>query len=168
MTAIAMFDPKMATPVLNQLHSVVAELDFSRLKHKYTTGEEPEMAEAEWDFGEKEYRRFLSLKAWYPSVELVPNKLVDKVWHAHILDTMAYAKDCEKVFGFFLHHFPYFGIYGKEDYQQLVTAFDKSCALYERHFGPYPDKSQFQAMRCAGHACHVPTECACRTPEACK
>jgi len=49
---------------------------------------------------------------------------------------MAYAKDCETVFGYFMHHFPYFGIYGKEDYQQLVTAFDKTCALSRKtHFG---------------------------------
>ena len=75
MTAIAMLDPKTALHVLNQLHPVVAELDFSRLKHKYTTGDEPEMAEAEWDFGDQDYRRSLSLKAWYHSVEFLPNKL---------------------------------------------------------------------------------------------
>lgn len=168
MTAIATVPPQMTLSACNKLHSAVAELDLSRLKNKYTKGVNPEMTEAEWEFGEKEYRRFLSLKAWYPEFPLVPNELVDKMWHAHILDTKAYAEDCERVYGYFVHHYPYFGINGKEDYRNLVEAFGITCQLYESKFGAYPDEAVFQAARCAGHACHAPTECACRTPEACK
>lgn len=152
------------------LEPAVEALDFSRLRHKYTASSEAEMTEEEWDFGELEYRRFLSLKVCYPGKPLVPSKLIDKIWHAHILDTKAYREDCDKVFGQFIDHFPYFGIYGTEDYRNLQFAYKETLALYEKHYGPYPRTSPFVhiASRCEGHACHVPSECACRVEGACK
>jgi len=50
------------------------------------------------------YRRFLSIAA--EGVRVVPTEDIDRVWHAHILHTDAYARDCERVFGFFFHHNP--------------------------------------------------------------
>lgn len=154
----------------NKLDPAVKSLDFKRLRHKYTSSSEAEMTEKEWDLGEREYRRFLSLKVYYPGVSLVPSKLVDKIWHAHILDTKAYREDCDKIFGKFIDHFPYFGIYGKEDYQDLQDAFKKTQSLYENHFGPYPSALPIGATssRCQDHACHVVSECACRVEGACK
>lgn len=146
----------------------VAKLDFERLKHKHTESSEAEMTAEEWDVAEKEYRRFLSLKSFYPSVSLVPTKMIDEIWHAHILDTRAYREDCQTVFGQFIDHYPYFGIYGEEDYRDLQDAFERTVALYERHFGKFPTGHQTEAMRCADHACHVPTSCACRVTGACK
>lgn len=35
-----------------------------------------------------------------------PEPDVDAVWHEHILHTQQYAKDCESIFGAFLHHTP--------------------------------------------------------------
>jgi len=150
----------------NLLTEDVSELNFQRLKHKMTETTEAEMTAEQWDEGELEYRRFLSLKQWYPGVSLVPSKLVDKIWHAHILDTRAYREDCNNVFGRFIDHYPYFGIYGEDDYQALQYSFTQTITLYERHFGDYPKETT--ASRCEGHACHVPTECACRVPETCK
>ncbi|MCO7233432.1 MULTISPECIES: glycine-rich domain-containing protein-like [unclassified Cobetia] len=147
----------------------VSRLDFDRLKHKYTASSEAEMSVESWDKAEREYRRFLSLKAFYPAVSLVPSKEVDALWHAHILDTRAYREDCHQVFGRFIDHYPYFGIYGEDDYQQLKDAFAQTVALYEKHFGAYPGGgTESQAMRCQDHACHVPTSCACRVEGACK
>jgi len=142
------------------LEPSVAALDFTRLCHKYTASNEAEMTVQEWAFGEQEYRRFLSLKVCYPGVSMVPSKLVDKIWHAHILDTKAYREDCDKVFGKFIDHFPYFGIYGKDDYRNLQLAFKETQELYEKHFGAYPGSSPLGevASRCQGHACHVPSE----------
>lgn len=152
------------------LEPAVAALDFTRLCHKYTASNEAEMTEQEWALGEQEYRRFLSLKVCYPGVSMVPSKLVDKIWHAHILDTKAYREDCDTVFGKFIDHFPYFGIYGKEDYRNLQSAFKETQELYEKHFGAYPGSSPLGevASRCQDHACHVPSECACRSSGACK
>ena len=149
------------------IHPLVAAIDFNRLKWKLTESGEPKMSHEKCDLAEREYRRFLTLKKLYPAAELVPNKVLDEFWHAHILDTASYHKDCEAVFGHYLHHFPYFGIYGEDDYQNLVDAFESTKTLYRRHFGPYPSDLD-TASRCQDHACHVPTECACRTPEACR
>jgi hypothetical protein len=57
-----------------------------------------------------EYRHFLYLIYWNRRLEghlpIVPTKLADKLWHAHIIFTIDYAKMCDDVFGTFLHHQP--------------------------------------------------------------
>ncbi|GAA5525298.1 hypothetical protein Maes01_01864 [Microbulbifer aestuariivivens] len=150
------------------LSPAVASLDFARLKYKVTQTAEAEMTEEAWDKGEEEYRRFLTLKQMYPGVSLVPSKLVDQVWHAHILDTRAYREDCNTVFGRFIDHYPYFGIYGEDDQQALQDNFEQTIELYERHFGPYPSRTSHPARCGDDHACHAPSACACRVPGACK
>ncbi len=37
---------------------------------------------------------------------LTPTPDVDEVWHAHLLHTKDYLRDCMRVFGRFLHHEP--------------------------------------------------------------
>lgn len=150
------------------LSKQIMQLDLSRLKHKNAQSEDASIPSEQWDQAELEYRRFLQLKLLYPGLSLVPSKQVDAIWHEHILDTRAYREDCENVFGYFLDHYPYFGIYGKDDYRNLTKAFEKTVAIYEKHFGTYPTPSPINASRCADHACHVPSECACRSPGACK
>src|SRR5690348_3991211 len=56
------------------------------------------------------YRRYLTLCMLHEDVPCVPNTPIDTIWHQHILDTVAYADDCERIFGKFLHHFPYYGL----------------------------------------------------------
>lgn len=74
--------------------------------------------------------------------------------------------DCLKVFGSYLHHYPYFGIHDELDQQNLENAFKRTKELYEIWFGPYPDFTA--AARCGDdHACHAPSSCACRVPGAC-
>jgi hypothetical protein len=81
-----------------------------------------------------EYKRFLKLTSKYRSKSIIPTQLVDEVWHTHILDTRKYARDCDHVFGFLLHHNPYLGINGDELFWS--SAFDQTKALYEKEFGP--------------------------------
>ena len=50
-------------------------------------------------------------------------------------DTRKYAADCETVFGFFLHHDPYFGISGEEDRLRNLEAFAATQVLWEEAFG---------------------------------
>jgi len=147
------------------IHPLVARLDFTRLCWKLTHSSEATLSEEQCAFAEAEYRKFLTLKILHPTVSLVPSKTVDDFWHAHILDTHAYRDDCNSVFGYFLDHFPYFGIYGDEDAANLSVSFDTTRVLYSRYFGPYPDAT---ASRCEGHACHVTSTCACRVVGACK
>ncbi|WP_206696905.1 glycine-rich domain-containing protein [Marinomonas algicola] len=151
----------------------VHAIDFQKLKWKLTKSAEATWSDDMCDFAELEYKKFLTLKLLYPRVSLVPSKIVDKFWHEHILDTKSYAEDCMTLFGSFLHHYPYFGIYGDDDQKALQVAFDETIAVYESHFGSYPTDVLFsqqnvEAARCSDHACHAPSTCACRVPGACK
>jgi hypothetical protein len=71
----------------------------------------------------------------HPETTVAPSKEIDKFWHAHILDTMKYAEDCQQVFGYFLHHFPYFGLRGADDAAQLAQAGEEMERLYRQEFG---------------------------------
>lgn len=84
---------------------------------------------------ETKYRLLLALNLLYPSEHLVVNKILDDYWHQHILDTRKYAEDCQQIFGYFLHHYPYFGIEGEEDKQQNREAFALTQQLWEDAFG---------------------------------
>lgn len=87
---------------------------------------------------EKWYKRFLCLNAIYPNRSIVPTKSIDTFWHYHILDTEKYAEDCQGVFGYFLHHFPYFGLRGEEDRKNLVDASKETWDLFRSHFAEEP------------------------------
>lgn len=84
------------------------------------------------------YKRFLYLNAVYPDRSIVPTKVIDKFWHYHILDTEKYAEDCQNVFGYFLHHFPYFGMRSDQDRQNLLDASKQTWDLFQEHFGEEP------------------------------
>jgi hypothetical protein len=116
--------------------TTLATIDFSMLKHKLQDREEGlGWTAAQCDIAERDYKQFLALKFAYPEAEIVPNQAVDKFWHFHILDTQAYARDCEQVFGYFVHHFPYFGMRDAQDLRDLHVAFADTTALYALHFG---------------------------------
>ncbi len=149
------------------IHPAIEQLDFARIKHKLMVSEDGD----KWSFeqcelAEREYKRFLTLIKVNDRLEIVPTKLMDKFWHQHILDTVAYHKDSIQVFGYFLHHFPYFGIYGKKDQENLSNSFEKTKRMYREYFGEEIDAPE--ASRCEDHACHVESECACRTSGACQ
>jgi hypothetical protein len=55
---------------------------------------------------EYEYRKFLLECKKSSGRHIVPGRLVDEFWHAHILHTKLYAEDCMTYFGYFLHHAP--------------------------------------------------------------
>ena len=84
---------------------------------------------------ELEYRRFLMLMKKFPHEQTAPLVDVDTFWHYHILDTMKYAADCEAVFGYFLHHFPYIGMRGEDDEAELARIGQRMKELYEAEFG---------------------------------
>lgn len=99
------------------------------------------------------YRCFLVLNEIYPNISIVPSKEIDKVWHAHILDTAKYREDCQRVFGRFVDHFPYFGLRGEEDAKNLQTTYQASRALFIEHFGADPSISIVQAADCGSGSC---------------
>ena len=93
------------------------------------------------------YKRFLTLLVTHPETTVAPSKEIDKFWHGHILDTMKYAEDCQQVFGYFLHHFPYFGLRGADDAAQLSQAGQDMERLYQQEFGE-PMPSEASAAYC--------------------
>ena len=91
------------------------------------------------DRAELWYKRFLFICLKYPEWEIVPTKEIDAIWHQHILDTRAYHDDCELALGFYLHHYPYFGILGEEDLRNLKRALDNTIQLFQEELGEEVD-----------------------------
>jgi hypothetical protein len=121
---------------MNDLFKVVMELDLDPIKVKLMHVESGESwSQTRANAVEKEYRRFLWLMKMYPNESIAPLVDVDTFWHYHILDTMKYARDCEQVFGYFLHHFPYIGMRGEQDEQFRLDSGERMRTLYEATFG---------------------------------
>jgi hypothetical protein len=117
----------------------ILEIDLSMIRMKLMDAEEGAgWSESFCDRLEPEYRRYLALTRHYSDLPIVPSRHVDTFWHYHILDTQAYAADCQEYFGYFLHHYPYFGMRGEKDAQALGNAYDQTLRLYEEHFGAPP------------------------------
>ncbi len=133
----------------------VATIDLSMVKMKIMDPEEGKGWEPEYaDAVETKYRRYLAMYLMFPERKIVPNKEVDVFWHQHILDTRAYAKDCDTVFGHFLHHFPYFGMRGEKDAQNLQSCFTATCNLYAELFDEaYVPEFATEAQSCGTGAC---------------
>jgi hypothetical protein len=125
-----------------KLRQSIASIDLDPIKLKLTdihdgAGWTKELADAV----EPWYRRFLYLTVKYSDRAIVPNKVIDTFWHYHILDTKKYAADCTQAFGFFVHHYPYFGMNGPEDAERLRCAFHETTQLYGVEFGGEPPRA---------------------------
>lgn len=81
------------------------------------------------------YRCFLKVCVLHPEAPIVPSKVIDEVWHAHLLDTAKYRADCDVVFGYFLDHFPYAGLRGDEDRAAWLEDFANTRRLFLEDFG---------------------------------
>lgn len=120
----------------DQIVEAIFALDLEPIKFKLMDKKEGYgWSRATADRYELEYKRFLALIAKFPDEVIAPNKAVDKFWHGHILDTMKYEQDCYKVFGYFVHHFPYFGMRSEVDAEDLAEAACNMQRLYQREFG---------------------------------
>jgi hypothetical protein len=134
---VAMVAPPIPTDALARLGAL---LDLSMIRMKLADPEEGKgYSEQELDLREGEYRKFLALHMAFPEMTVVPCQMVDEFWHQHILDTMAYRIDCERIFGRFLEHFPYFGLRGLQDAQDLSDAYEDTLVAYRKAFGEPPD-----------------------------
>ena len=119
-----------------QIVAAIQALDLEPIKLKLADPEEGQGWSREYvERMELAYKRFLTLLVKFPHETIAPTKDVDKFWHAHILDTQKYAVDCDSVFGYFLHHFPYFGMRGEQDAADLRAAAARMHEIYAREFG---------------------------------
>lgn len=131
--------------------SRVAALDFAMLKRKLV--DELGWTRETCDETEALYRRFLALNMRYPAAKICPTGALDEFWHAHILDTLAYERDCAALFGGLLHHYPYFGMRGPDDRADLERAFASTVDLFIRHFGIDLTSGDTQARSCRPQRC---------------
>lgn len=122
--------------ILENHFAPIAALDLDPIKVKLMHKESGEgWSRSYADAVEFEYRRFLHLMKKYPGEQVAPLFDVDVFWHYHILDTMKYAADCEAVFGYFLHHFPYVGLRGDDDMEVHHRVGERMRELYESTYG---------------------------------
>ena len=98
-----------------------------------------QLSDNEVDIAISEYKRFLSLRVENPKIDLAPTKLMDIVWHYHIIDTRRYATDCQRLFGSFLHHKPSYGPNDSAETEvEMKDSFDRKKNLYQKKNGTDP------------------------------
>jgi hypothetical protein len=125
-----------ANELLNSVQHAVGTLDLDPVKTRLMNGASGEgWSQAKADDIEQEYRRFLCLTRMYPDVELAPYEDVDTFWHYHILDTVKYAADCTRLFGYFLHHCPHAIANEDDDALRRIESGKRIGILYEASFG---------------------------------
>jgi hypothetical protein len=108
---------------------LVNSIDLRMVKLKIMDEEEGQgWDQDQADYVERRYRRYLCMVYMTGNGSVVPTKDIDLFWHQHILDTRAYARDCQSLFGEFRHHFPYFGMRGEDDAKNLQNAFEETAA----------------------------------------
>lgn len=116
---------------INEAMAVIGSLDFSQMNNKlinyYSWSKEDVIMMNDY------YKKWLSIHTCYPSLATAPNEKLDEYWHMHILDTKKYMEDCQFVFGYYLHHYPYFGLEGDKD--NLNSGFELTRKLFKHHFG---------------------------------
>ena len=122
--------------ISNNAYNAIAALDLTQIKTKLMHVPSGEgWSQEKVDAVEVEYRRFLYLMKAFPNETTVPLVEVDIFWHYHILDTMKYAQDCEQAFGYFVHHYPYVGMEGRDDDEEVHnSSVDRMRQLYESTF----------------------------------
>ncbi len=86
------------------------------------------------NYYEMEYKQFLALSVKYPEADISPSRNVDAFWHAHILNTRKYAKDCENTFGYFVHHEPGVRDGSAEEKSRYENSFQLFSTLKQREF----------------------------------
>ncbi len=137
-----------------EVKAAIEAIDFTGVRTKLmfpTDGEA--WTEMEALDAEKWYKMYMFLVAKYPSASVVPNRHIDGSWHQHILDTRAYAQDCQTVFGGFHHHYPYAGMEGDRDYEEWLRNTIVTEQLFVAEFGMSYDDIVGAKCTCYGGKC---------------
>ena len=135
----AQADKSHDTPLARAVASL-ATLDLTAVKRKVV--DDKGWSEKIADYAELRYRRFLCMHLINPPLLLVPPPDIDAFWHQHILFTREYARDCERLFGGFLHHSPASGEAGEAAAMQQgarETAKFYADAFGEHYFATEPE-----------------------------
>lgn len=118
---------------LRQAQQYLDQLDLSYIVDSMcaTSYALPRWLPSEAEQCAKLYKNFLWLCKKYGSGALVPTRQIDEFWHNHILYTRNYQRDCQQIFGAYLHHEP---SSPDADPKGLIQAFSHTKALYLSEF----------------------------------
>ncbi|PHM33399.1 glycine-rich domain-containing protein [Xenorhabdus innexi] len=120
----------------------IESVNFSVIRKKLTQ-KNPNIAKVWSEEGAidaiEQYKRFMYLIYKYnkSGIKLVPSIEIDEIWHHHILDTKNYQKDCENIYGYFVHHSPFSELTGDNKLDEVSINFMKTQQLYLEEFGEY-------------------------------
>lgn len=125
----------MRAPSLEESQAYIYSLDLTMIVNKMRLHQGWLKKEAETLA--KVYKNYLLLNRKYLDQygQLPPSEELDEFWHNHILDTEKYRQDCNKIFGKYFDHYPYFGIDEKSTMKDLSQAFERMQQLYKNEFG---------------------------------
>src|SRR5438034_6907246 len=128
---------KLTNRPVEQVIAAIGALDLEPIKLRVM---DPELGEG-WtreyaESVERAYRNYLIMLVKHSEdvEDIVVSKDVDEFWHTHILHTMKYTEDCERVFGTYLHHRPEAGERTQAVLKKAVLA-EKTRRLYQQEFG---------------------------------
>ncbi|WFQ80996.1 glycine-rich domain-containing protein-like [Xenorhabdus sp. SF857] len=122
----------------------VKSVDFESII-KRITQENPNIARVWTEEGARDaveqYKKFMFLIYKYNKEgrDLIPSIEIDEIWHHHILDTINYKKDCENIYGYFIHHSPSSGarVSAADALETFDERFMKTQQFYFEEFGEY-------------------------------
>ncbi|MGV9823293.1 glycine-rich domain-containing protein [Nocardia xishanensis] len=124
---------------LGQIREYIDAIDFELLIQKLTNQPGLEgglgWSQAKARAVERQYKNWIYLRRKYLGEKLPPSPDIDQFWHAHMLDTRAYHRDCARIFGTYHHHYPYFGARGDSDKDALMKSWERVLELYRREYG---------------------------------
>ncbi|OGL70410.1 hypothetical protein A3B32_02945 [Candidatus Uhrbacteria bacterium RIFCSPLOWO2_01_FULL_53_9] len=122
-------------------------IDLTRVVYRVKR-DHPDWTETQIEEVEAAYRCFLQLCKTFPERKIAAPPNVDVVWHMHMLDSVAYMRDCDVYFGHYLHHDPCIG-------EADIDGANDTLVLYEETFGTTPPSIWMGLTTCAnpGEGC---------------
>ena len=128
---------KLTTKSENEVISAIRALDLESVKARLIDEELGEGWTREYaDSIEQAYKTYLTMLVKYQdhAETIMLAKDVDEFWHTHILQTLKYSDDCQRVFGAYLHHNPHVGPRTEAVMAEREALAEKTRRLYEREF----------------------------------
>lgn len=129
-------------PPLEHASNYIEKLDLTKIQKKLCSGGKLISrcwTPAECEIAIQYYKNFLFLNKKYLKIyPIIPPSIeIDEIWHQHILDTRQYTTDCQRIFGYYFHHFPEFGSRNEQDKNNLNIAFKVTQQLHFKEFGSH-------------------------------
>jgi len=141
---------RLTTKTEHEVISAIQALDLESVKARLMDDELGEGWTREYaDSVEQAYKTYLTMLAKYQdhAEDIMLAKDVDEFWHTHILQTMKYTDDCQRVFGAYLHHNPHVGPRTEAVLAEREALAEKTRRLYEREFENAPVAWAGSAMK---------------------